>query len=160
MICCYGPCPGPRDCAVAVYENESARPCACSTACCFFIAWTVAASVVLSNTDLATPVMAASCQANESCGVGQDCSICAEADDCRQCANFTTNLECVSRDSCIWDQGTLPAYPITAADIVFVVAPIVCGLYTLDGFLRHDGDDANWTRSGAHIFLIICSGRR
>ena len=75
-----------------------------------------------------------SSQSEEACDGMEFCEkiqqLCEWKDDCRQCANFTTNRECVSRDFCIWDQGTIPAYPITTADIVFVVAPLVCDLYT------------------------------
>jgi len=62
---------------------------------------------------------------------------CEWKDDCRQCANFTANRECVSRDFCEWDQGTLPTYPIKPADIVFVVGELVCELWTSLELFKH-----------------------
>jgi hypothetical protein len=59
-----------------------------------------------------------------------DMDFCDWKEDCRQCANFSTNRECVSRSFCDWDQGTLPAYPITEVDIGFVVVGLLCELWT------------------------------
>jgi hypothetical protein len=74
-----------------------------------------------------------SSQSAEACDGMEFCEkirACEWFDDCRQCSNFTTNRECVSRAFCEWEQGTLPAYPITATDIGFVVAALLCELWT------------------------------
>ena len=82
---------------------------------------------------LATPAFAkavAECQATESCG-GKD--------DCRECVDLTANrTQCVSREFCEW--GKELQIPITPADIVFVVAPIVCELYTTWRSIKHAED--------------------
>jgi len=46
------------------------------------------------------------------------------------CSSLTSNRDCVSRDYCQWDQGTVPKYPITSADIAFTVGSLLCELYT------------------------------
>ena len=76
-----------------------------------------------------------SCKAMDMHGVG----FCEWKDDhqCRRCANFSANRDCVSRDFCEWDQGTLPTYPITTADIIFVVAGLLCELWTSCQLLYH-----------------------
>ena len=73
-------------------------------------------------------------QLSEACAAME---FCDWKDDCRQCAKFTTNRECVSRVFCEWDQGTLPAYPITAVDIGFVVASLLCELWTTGRLMIH-----------------------
>jgi len=77
---------------------------------------------------------------------------CEWRGDCRQCSNFTTNRECVSREFCEWDQGSLAAYPITSVDLVFVVAALLCELWTTGRLLF-------WDRPGStpgNIILVIC----
>ena len=61
---------------------------------------------------------------------------CEWKDDCRECSKLTANRDCVSRDFCVWDQGTLPKYPITSADIAFTVASLLCELYTAFRLLK------------------------
>ena len=106
----------------------------------------VGASVVL----LATPAFAAlaECQATESCG-GKD--------DCRECVDLTANrTQCVSREFCEW--GKELTIPITAADIVFVVAPILCELYTQSRSFRHAEDYVYLVKEdGTAGFDHICS---
>ena len=97
----------------------------------------VAASVVL----LATPAAAglAECQATESCG---------GTDDCRECVDLTASrTQCVSREFCEWGKGL--QIPITAADIEFVVAPIVCELYTTWCSIKHAED---------YVYLVVEDG--
>jgi hypothetical protein len=44
---------------------------------------------------------------------------CEWKDDCQQCSKMTYNRDCASRDFCVWDQGTLPKYPVTGTFIAF-----------------------------------------
>ena len=70
------------------------------------------------------------CALTQSSSVCLDMEFCEWKDDCRECSKLTVNRDCVNRDFCMWDLGTLPAYPITSADIVFVVASVMCEVYT------------------------------
>jgi hypothetical protein len=81
-------------------------------------------------------------QQQELCALTTSSSVCADMkfcewkDDCRECYNFTLNRDCVKRDFCAWDWGTLPAYPVTSADVVFVVASLMCEMYTTFRLLK------------------------
>ena len=82
-----------------------------------------------------TNVTVTTFEQEEMCALTQMSSVCVDMDfcewkdDCRECSNLN-NRDCVKRDFCMWDQGTLPKYPITTTDILFVVASVVLELYT------------------------------
>jgi len=91
---------------------------------------------------------AEACEGMEFC---EKIGACEWFDDCRQCSNFTTHIECGSRAFCKWDQGTLPAYPITATDIGFVVAALVCELWTTRRLISWYQNNGLWD-----CFSLLC----
>ena len=121
-------------------------------------------------------VQGSACVAKEQSAWGDVCkhadssAACAEKDscvwkeDCRQCTNLTSRGECVLRDWCEWaaamqtfGQALNPEspYPITAVDIGFVVAMLLCELYTAVCLMNHiftcsfnRGSDGNCTVCG------------
>ena len=84
------------------------------------------------NTSACTSATVATSEQQDLCALAQSSSACADMDfcewkdDCRECSKLTANRDCVSRDFCVWDQGTLPKYPITSAYIAFTVASLLC----------------------------------
>jgi len=62
------------------------------------------------------------CRAKESCHIQQMCEVCERLSG--------SNVDCVAQEFCEWDQGTLPQYPITRADIAFTAASLLCELWT------------------------------
>ena len=94
------------------------------------------------NTSACTSATVATSEQQDLCALAQSSSACADMDfcewkdDCRECSKLTANRDCVSRDFCVWDQGTLPKYPITSADIAFTVASLLCELYTAFRLLK------------------------
>ena len=94
------------------------------------------------KTSACTSATVATSEQQDLCALAQSSSVCADMDfcewkdDCRECSKLTANRDCVSRDFCVWDQGTLPKYPITSADIAFTVASLLCELYTAFRLLK------------------------
>ena len=94
------------------------------------------------KTSACTSTTVATSEQQDLCVLAQSVSACADMDfcewkdDCRECSKLTANRDCVSRDFCVWDQGTLPKYPITSADIAFTVASLLCELYTAFRLLK------------------------
>ena len=88
------------------------------------------------KTSACTSATVATSEQQDLCALAQSSSACADMDfcewkdDCRECSKLTANRDCVSRDFCAWDQGTVPKYPITSADIAFTVGSLLCELYT------------------------------
>ena len=94
------------------------------------------------KTSACTSATVATSEQQDLCVLALSASACADMDfcewkdDCRECSKLTANRDCVSRDFCVWDQGTLPKYPITSADIAFTVTSLLCELYTAFRLLK------------------------
>ena len=93
----------------------------------------------------------------ESCDTGATDpeESCERKHDCRKCANFTTNADCLDSDDyvskyCEWT-GTV--YEITTEDILFVVGTPLCQLATSLGLLCFD-----WNKDAtlAKCCTVIC----
>ncbi len=53
-----------------------------------------------------------------------DMHVCEWKDDCQQCSKMTYNRDCVSRDFCVWDQGTLPKHPHRNINCILLRSPV------------------------------------
>ena len=118
-----------RDCVSSDYcvwdQGTAASSCGPAPECSWF------------KTSACTSATVATSEQQDLCVLAQSASACADMDfcewkdDCRECSKLTANRDCVSRDFCAWDQGTVPKYPITSADIAFTVGSLLCELYRL-----------------------------